>query len=263
MSDVLPPQAGLTVGGIVYRYSVSKEVQDAYKVYIENLDKQNPGSLVFQSIDDWSGLPGNTIKKNIAIPDVLIDRFGDGQIRTEGDGSVDNANVQYYYKYDKCFNPISDPTCPGWADALYKYLLDNDLLKEGVVFEDPYWNEFVQALLNAKVDRDKIEEEAEEIEDEEEEEEKQTLQRVLAINEKVISLVKGLDQDAILLVMDRPEVQELYSKRTIAGGEYLETIELKDGKINDNARAGVRLGLASSVKHEEMVSSQYKRKTNE
>ena len=264
MTTVLPPQAGLTVGGVAYRYAVRKELEDAYKVYIENLDKLNEEGKIFSSVDDWSGLPGNTIKKTVPVPDILIDRWGTGQIRTEGIGEVTDANVQYYYKYDECYDPLSNPTCPGWAENLYKYLLDNNLLNGDVEFEDPYWNEFVRALLEAKANLEKIKEEDEQQEEEEEEEEKETLQRVLALNEQVISLAAGLDQEALLIQLSRPEVHTLYKSYNLDGGEYVESLVLKDKKIEDN-RSAARMGLASSVLHEKMVNSQYERgrKTNE
>ena len=61
MTNILPQNAGLTVNGIVYRYTTVKNAEDDMVVYVQNEDAIN-GGYIFRNADDWSGLPGNSIK---------------------------------------------------------------------------------------------------------------------------------------------------------------------------------------------------------
>lgn len=260
MSNVLPPQAGLTIDGLTYRYTVEKQTEDGLKVTVQNENPIN-GGYIFSETDDWSGLPSNTILKNFQLNDIPKEYFGTGSIVTEGFGSVVDPTVRYTYTYDVCYDPLSSPECPGWAAALYEYLLNNNLLKEDTELEDPYQNEFLQQLLKTREElAKKKSEESEEdlVEEKEEEAEKELLEKVLSISNDAIMLVDAMQQQQILNALVRPDVYALYKQREIQGGEYLETVKLQDKKINDNRGAALRMGLAQDKVHEDMVSSQYK-----
>ena len=65
--DILPdfssPSVSLQVNGVTYYYVMSKDPASDATVYIRNEDAIN-GGYVFEEVDDWSGLPGNSILKN-------------------------------------------------------------------------------------------------------------------------------------------------------------------------------------------------------
>jgi len=48
-----------------------------------------------------------------------------------------------------------------------------------------------------------------------------------------------------------------YYAASIPGGQYKETVVLKDAQINDN-KQGLRNGLAQQLLHEKMIEEQYK-----
>lgn len=253
MPDVLPPQSSLTVGGVVYRYTTQKEVEDMFRVIIENQNAVN-GSLVFQNIDDWSGLPGTTINRSVPIDNIPLEYWGQGEIRTEGDGSISNVNIQYTYKYDSCFVVLSDPTCPGYANALLDYLNSLGLLGSDIDASDEYWNEYVNGLLETDVREEEIKEEEPE---EEEKEEEETLEDGLRIASAAESIAEGVSQAAMLQAIAFATDISSYTAIDIQGGVYEETLQLKDKNIPDNRSASIRMGLAQDKIHNELVDLQY------
>jgi hypothetical protein len=66
MQNVLPQQAGLTVGNVVYRYETVKNTEDDMVVYVQNENSAGDG-YIFRERDDWSGLPGNKIYKVVGV----------------------------------------------------------------------------------------------------------------------------------------------------------------------------------------------------
>lgn len=258
MRNVLPPQAGLTVGGIIYRYRVEKEQVDDFSVTVSNDDRLN-GGKIFSYTDDWSGKNGTTLLKQYPLGDVVIERFGDGSITSEGKGEVKDADVRYSYTYDECYDPLSDPECPGYAEAYYQWLLAQGLISAEEEYEDPLEDEQVQKVLEQQVELEKETlEEGEEVL-EEEEEEKKELQKLLSIAEGNTAVADRLAQQAMLEALARVKILNPYIEfgKTIKGGEYVEQVELKDKKIDDNGRAARRMGLAQDKVHEEIVASQY------
>ena len=127
MSNVLPPQAGLTIGGIAYSYTVDKIREDEFTVTVRNEDRFY-GGYALSYTDDWTDISGSTLVRSYDLPDILIDRLGDGSVVTEGTGTLSDVSVNYTYRYDDCFNPISDPKCPGYAEAYLAYLFANGLI---------------------------------------------------------------------------------------------------------------------------------------
>ena len=71
MTGVLPdftsPNVTLQVNGITYYYVMSKDPAEDVKVYVRNEDAVN-GGYIFEEVDEWSGLPGNSIQKNFRFP---------------------------------------------------------------------------------------------------------------------------------------------------------------------------------------------------
>jgi hypothetical protein len=117
MSNVLPQQAGLQVGNVIYQYTAIKDPNADMLVHVQNENAQGEG-YIFRETDDWSQLPGNTINKIIPVSNLPIQLWGDGSIEVEGEGSISNPVVAYTYKYDPCFDPQSDPSCPGYIPPI-------------------------------------------------------------------------------------------------------------------------------------------------
>ena len=73
---------------------------------------------IFRNADDWSGIPGNTINKSFVFPNLAAELWGPGSIEVNGDGSVENPSVVYTYKYDTCYDPQTNPDCPGYEEPV-------------------------------------------------------------------------------------------------------------------------------------------------
>ena len=127
MGDILPPQTGLSVNGLIYQYTIEKDPTSDSTVTIQN-ENANGDGYVLSYTDDWSGLPGSTMNKFLSFGDIPSTAMGDGSIFVTGDGTLSDVNVGYNFKFDTCIVPLSDPSCPGFRDALYQWLLDNGLL---------------------------------------------------------------------------------------------------------------------------------------
>lgn len=135
MQNVLPQQAGLTVGNVFYRYTTVKDPADNFLVAVQNEDASGDG-YIFRSVDDWSGLPGNTINKLVSVGDIPIERWGNGSIETSGEGIVTNQSIFYTYQYDPCFDPQSDPSCPGYLPEIPKEVFVYDPLQDDLILEE-------------------------------------------------------------------------------------------------------------------------------
>ena len=250
MGNVLPPDAGLVVNGVIYNYTVEKETQDPFKVNIQN-ENVDGTDYIFKETDDWSGLPGSTINKLIGLDNVPGSAFGDGSIETEGTGEVTNPRVVYTYKVDQCFIPLSDPSCPGYDDALYDWLKEKGFLDNEPDPKDPFYDEWVQASLQ----KETLDEEEKPKQDEEEKEDEDKQIKALNVDVTIDKLVNGADQNALINQMANIPYFENYYDVTIQGGVYNETVVLQDSTLPDNARA--MRSLASDGTHKEMVRSQY------
>ena len=249
MDDVLPPQAGLTIGGVIYKYTTEKDTDSDMTVSIQN-ENALEGGYIFKETDDWSGLPGNTINKLIPIPQIPREYFGQGEIAIEGEGKVVDPTVRYAYRFDECYVVLLNPDCPGYEQALYDYLLENGYLDgKNMNPDDPYYDEWVQAQLNQEVDREDGTELANE--DDEAGEEIEELNGEASIDK----MVDGAKQQQIMVELANSPLFVPYEAVNIDGGVYKETIVLKDNSISDNRRA--LRNLAQSETHNNMVRSQY------
>ena len=71
--------------------------------------------MCFKMYRDWSQREGGIeVRRTIALPYTPIALFGDGRLKQEGTGSIEGADVRYIYRFDPCFDPQSDPSCPGY-----------------------------------------------------------------------------------------------------------------------------------------------------
>jgi hypothetical protein len=248
MKNILPQQAGLEVNAVVYRYTTVKDPKDDMIVSIQNLNAKDTG-YIFRSVDNWSGLPGNTIQKSVAVPNVLIDFWGDGEIDIQGKGEVKDAFVAYSYQFNPCFDPQSDPSCPG-------YKIPVEFTVEVTPVQDPLDDDFVKQQLEKKVEK--------EDETEKENQRRRVSEQKANMRDRLeVALSANIPQ----LMNDEAEKQEMAFfalaqipsayEIDIPGGVYNETIRLVDSKLPDNPRA-LRNNWAQQLLHEQMVDLQYK-----
>ena len=250
MQNILPQQAGLEVNNVIYRYTAVKETDADMVVTVQNEDAQNPGQYIFREVDDWSQKPGKAIFKVVPQPDVLIDRWGDGSIVVEGEGTIEDAQVTYDYRYDPCFDPQSDPSCPGYTPEYFPEPINPlDLIY------DPLEDELIQAELDKET----------ETEDEEDGEDSIRMQTLLLEMEKLEMLLGGVNaklenEDAIILYEELKSLTILpdsYSRQLISG-TYNDLLQYDTKQLPPNLRAR-KVGLAQELLHQEMINSQYKR----
>ena len=260
MGDVLPdysaPNVSLQINGLTYYYVITKDAESDAEVYVRNEDTIN-GGYIFEEVDDWSGLPGNSIQKYFRFPGSDASQWGDGSITVNGDGTISDASVIYLYRMDVgeqdiiCTNPLVSPECPGYLDALYKYLAT----LEDVSVNDPYYDEWVQVQLQREAEL-KQEEAAKQENDQEESED--NLEQRMQVDPEVGGLVDTDLQNQQLYELAAPFAIEPY-----IAVDYLEvliyedSLQLEDTTLPDNNRALRQ--LASDAKHYSMVRSQYDR----
>ena len=242
MQNVLPQQAGLTISHIVYEYSVEKEAQDAMLVHVSNENAIN-GGYIFRSTDDWTGQPSNTVKKIKPASQLPIQYWGDGSIQTEGFGTVLNSSVKYNWRYEPCFDPQSDPTCPGYR---IPYDLDSILAAPA----DPLEEQYVQEQLERQA---QLDEEDEAQRKERLEKTKSDMEKLLGgINTKLMSDLAQLQESAYFSVNLFPT--SYYNP--LQGGTYEDALQLIDAELPDN-KEGRRVNYTQQKLHEEMIQSQY------
>lgn len=250
MDNVLPPQAGLVVNGLIYRYTTDKNPEDDMTVTIQN-EHLYENYYVIQETDDWSQLPPGTIVRRIDLANIPREIIGQGSIVVEGEGEVLDPSVSYSFRYDECYIVLSSPDCPGYNEALYAWLKENGFLDKEPDPNDPFYDEWVQLMLNRETDADEDEESKKSDEDEEEEDEGiEMMNRDVDIK----GFVDGARQNAMLQSFVLPNFDS-YTKIQLDGGVYEDTVVLQDGKIEDNRRA--LSNLAQDEVHRQMVRSQY------
>ena len=252
MTNVLPQQAGLVVNGIVYRYTTVKDQNDNMIVSIQNENALGDG-YVFQNKDDWSGLPGNTIRKALPINDVLIDYWGKGEITVEGKGSVKDATVVYTYRYDTCYDPLTNPECPG-----YKQQWDDVLaaIANEITVEDPLSNEFIKRELERKAELEEEKKEQAKQEDKKKEERREA--GVKAAGNTLLTAEAIAAAQQLEALNNIPNFQTYYV--SIPGGAYADLHVMAQTRIPENKKA-LRVGLAQQLLHTKMVDSQYKKES--
>lgn len=254
MASILPPQAGLSVNGLIYQYTITKDpITDAW-VVIQN-ENANGDGYVLSHTDDWSQLPGGTINKFLTFGDIPTLSMGDGSISVIGDGALSDVRVGYNFKFDSCVVPLSDPNCPGFKDDLYNWLLENGLINSSVDINDPYYDQYVEDLLNRKADTSE-DEPLDNKDVKEEKEDKDSLEAKLSVTDVNMKIAQAAKQNAMLEALRvTPTEFNAYLTASIQGGVYEESVILKDVTLPDNA--SVMRNLAQDGLHQTMVRSQY------
>ena len=254
MESILPPQAGLSINGLIYQYTITKDPTTDSWVVIQNENADGNGYILSHT-DDWSQLPGGTISKFLTFGDIPTLAMGDGSISVTGDGTLSDVNIGYNFKFDSCVVPLSDPTCPGFKDALYKWLLDNGLINSSVDINDPYYDQYVQDLLSRKAETS--EDETTNNKDvKEEKEDEDSLEAKLSVTDINMRIAQAAKQNAMLEALRvTPTEFNAYLTASIQGGVYEESVILEDTTLPDNA--SVMRNLAQDGLHQTMVRSQY------
>lgn len=243
MTNILPEYAGLEVNGLVYQYTAVKDPESDMIVYVQN-EYADGNGYIFRNADDWSGIPGNTINKSFVFPNLAAELWGPGSIEVNGDGSVENPSVVYTYKYDTCYDPQTNPDCPGYEEPVEV---------PEIPFSDPLEDQLVLDEINKQAEIDREEEEEDRRRRQKESKVKGALEKLLAdsTNPELISA----EAEKMAVALFNVTLPTSYYS-LIQGGEYIETIQLDGGEIQDNKRAR-RINFAQQLLHTEIVNSQY------
>lgn len=249
MQKLLPDQTGLQILAVRHRYTITKDREEDATVTISNKRVGGEGNI-FEKTHNWDGIDGNTKVGFDIVPTSLGSLWGDGSIHTTG-GELSDIKIQYSYQFDPCFIPLSNPECEGFKDALYQYLLDNDLLNNEPALDDPYYQEW------AEYKADQEEEEIEEAKEEEvEEEEEITTEQVLSITGKAAEVVDTVKQQEMMaaLIGDTTAF-DTYTKLELNGGVYNEVLVMEGGELKGNFREYRE--MSSSLAFDKIFKSQF------
>ena len=237
---------GMDVSGVTYKYTPIKNKEDDYIVTLEN-DKVG-GGYVFQDVQNWSQREGGIeVRRTIALPYTPLAIFGDGRLKQEGTGSIEGADVRYIYRFDPCFDPQSDPNCPGYKKPKpppLPEIPDYDALQDESV-----------AIAQAETDRKLLDDEQADKEEEEEEEE-ESLEFMLADVENALTIANEIAQSVILQQLNQVTNLTNYYVSTIPDNYYPDAVALQGGTIVDNRRA--LRSLSQDARMNEMIEEQYK-----
>ena len=243
MTHILPEYAGLEVNGLVYQYTAVKDPESDMIVYVQN-EYADGNGYIFRNADDWSGIPGNTINKSFVFPNLRAELWGPGSIEIDGDGSVEDPSVVYTYKYDTCYDPQTNPDCPGYEEPVEV---------PEIPFSDPLEDQLVLDEINKQAEIDREQEEEDRRRRQKENKVKGALEKLLAdgTNPELISA----EAEKMAVALFNITLPTSYYN-PLRGGEYIETIQLDGGEIQDNKRAR-RINFAQQLLHTEIVNSQY------
>ena len=237
---------GLDISGVIYKYKVTKEAGEEYLVTVQNEDVD--GGYIFQDTQDWTDGTGMKIQRLVPLPYTPVSKFGTGSIKTVGSGTLEDASVVYMYRFDKCFDPQNDESCPGYVEPMpvIPKIEIYDALDDDAVID-----------ATEETDSDLYEKEEEEREEKDEDEENESrLEMALAASENALTIANTVSQAALLqTINDATNVNSYYEKK-ISGKMYPESIALQGGEIVDNRRA--LRSLAQDNLHNKMIEEQYK-----
>ena len=236
---------GMDVSGVTYKYTPIKNKEDDYVVTLEN-DKVG-GGYVFQDIQDWSQREGGIeIRRTIALPYLPLAIFGDGRLKQEGTGSIEDADVRYIYRFDPCFDQQSDPSCPGYVKPKPPPLPD-------IPDYDALQDESV-AIAQKETDKELLEDE--QADKDEEDEDEESLELKLADTTNALTIANEISQSAILKQLNNVTNLTNYYVYTIPDNYYPDTVALQGGTIVDNRKA--LRSLSQDARMNEMIEEQYK-----
>ena len=238
-------EEGLDISGVLYNYTTVKNVVDDFTVTIEN-DKVG-GGYIFQDTEDWSGKHGGKVQNVISLPYTPIEQFGDGRIRSTGDGSIEDVTILYMYRWDECRNPQNNENCAGYIPPMPKL--------PKIEIYDALEDEYVVGAIE-ETDRELIDDEERNNESNEEDEEKDRLEIALASTDNALTIANAVSQSVILQAINKATNINSYYDATIPSTIYKDTISLQDKDIVDNRL--VFRSLSQDQLMNEMIEEQYK-----
>lgn len=258
MGTILPPPPGLDINGVIYNYTIQKDVDDSVNVHVQNENALGTG-YIFRETDEWKSgsLGGTEINKVVpVVPGIPREAWGQGSIEVEGPGSVTDPNVVYTYKVNPCYDPQYDPNCPGYKTpvpdipevdlaSLYDATNDENVDLNRTTDTETYDEE-----------KTKSEKELEEEEAEEEKDRKERLEKALSEADNSAMFAQALAASQVLDSINMATNVSSYYNKTIAGGTYSDSVVLTDKDIPEN-KNGLRNGLAQQLLHEKMIDMQY------
>jgi hypothetical protein len=251
MRNVIPSATGLTVDGVIYQYTAVKNEKDPMTVSIQNKNAIGEG-YIFRNVDDWTGLRGSTITKVVPVDNIPGKYWGDGEISVRGIGEVRNPLVQYKYRYDTCATDVlSDPSCPGYADAWLK-----KLSKDSAEVKDPLSDENIKRATENKVKLEDLQNNNTR-RNTAESEKKDTKKSDKKVEPPILVSPKDAQIAVQFDMMNNIPGFNLYSI-AMPGGVYTDVLRYPEKTLPDN-RQGRRLGLAQENLHKAMVDLQYER----
>ena len=239
------------VNGVFHRYTITKDQAADATVSITN-KHINGLSNIYEYVDIWDNLPGNTKVKFDGTPGLLGNLFGPGAITLDGNGELSDVSISYQYRYDTCFNPITDPTCPGFDAAFLKYMLEN--LNNQPDVTDPLYDEIIQYQLDQQAAADELktaEAEAEETS------EQQAFEDKFSVSGTAQKLTDPIKQANMMEELMGVGSLDEYSKINIIDVvQIVDVVKIVDvAEIKDNFRA--LRNLAQDKTHRKMVRLQY------
>ena len=256
MDTYLPSDIpGLDINGVIYNYTIQKQLQDSVTVNVQN-ENANGTGYIFRETDEWrpGSLGGTQINKVVPVVPSNRSLWGDGSIEVEGNGSVTDPTVVYTYRVDPCYNPQFDPNCPGYEVPMPSPPAEIDvydpLNDPNVTFNRENEDEVYE-------DEDKLLSE-EELAEQEELDKKKTqdrLEKALAAVANSALFAEAFSQAMVLQQMNSAVNMAPYYSANIDGGTYNDTVTLDGGNITDNRKA--LRNMAQDKLHDKMVDMQY------
>lgn len=264
MGNILPTPPGLDINGVIYNYTINKNVDDSVTVNVQN-ERANGSGYIFRETDEWlpGSLGGTEINKVVPVTPTNRSLWGDGSIEVEGPGSVSDPTVIYTYRVDPCFDPQFDPNCPGYKTPTVEIpevpTVDLTTLYDATKDENVDLDrETDTSELEANEEEEKTEEELAEEEEEEKEDREMRLEKALSEADNSAMFAQALAQSQILAAANSATNITSYYSANIPGGNYKDNVVLVDRELPKNNR-GLRNGLAQQLLHNQMVDMQYNR----
>ena len=252
MDSVLPDPSGLEINGVFYTYTPLKDTNADFEVDIGNWNADKSG-YIWKETDNWDGAPGGiAIIKSIPLPYTHRSVWGDGFLNTTGEGEITEANVLYSYRVDPCYNPQSNPECPGFIPPVIE-TVDVEEIYDATEDAD------IEEVETDRYDNKEDDEDSESKEEKEEEKRKRRLEKALSAVDNSAMFAESYAQGLMLQQMNNAINVTTYLNRKMQGGAYNETIELEGGNLPDN-KIGRRMNWFTQKLHEEMINMQYDRK---
>ena len=246
MTNVLPQYTGLAVNGVVYQYTAVKDPEDDMIVYVQNENADGDG-YIFRNADNWSGLPGNTIKRVVPVGYIPLEYWGDGSIDIEGNGKVTDASVIYTYRYDDTcvVDPQSDPSCPDYRDI---EITDPPEYQADDVIQDNIEREQVFR------DQEQERRDFERMKDKKKKKLRRTELEAL-LGTLILNDLQGPSEILHGQLTSLNYLSPVYDSELPDPG-YEDTVVLEDSELPDNKNGRI-MNLANDIQHNKLVELQY------